>query len=97
MGLFEKQTIIFEGTNQFLYHEYQQIMRNNGIRFKAYATDKRLQYGCCGLNSGTVPKKACYSYSIFVKEKEARIAKELVSQFKATPDYADSVDLSSLA
>lgn len=86
MGLFEKQTILFEGTNQFFYHGYQQILRNNGIKFKAYATDNQLQGGCCGLNSGNGPKKSSYIYSIFVKEKEIRIAKELVSQFKVTPD-----------
>ena len=86
MGLFKKQTILFKGTNQFLYHSYQQILRNNGIRFKAYATDNQLQGGCCGLNSGNGPRKSSYTYSIFVKEKEAMVAKELISQFKATPD-----------
>lgn len=86
MGLFEKKMILFEGSSQLLYHGYQQILRNNGIRFKAYATDNQLQGGCCGLNSGNELKKSSYTYSLFVKEKEIKFAKELISQFKATPD-----------
>lgn len=86
MNLFEKQTIHFEGTNQFFYHGYQQILRNKGIRFKAYATNNQLNGGCCGLNSDTGSKKVSYTYSIIVKEKEAGAAKELISQFKSTPD-----------
>jgi len=87
MSLFEKKVIIFEGTNQFLYHDYQQILRNNGIKFKAYATDNQFQGGCCGLNCGNGPNKSSYTYSIFVKEKDIKAAKELISQFKAMPDF----------
>ena len=86
MGLFEKQTILFEATNQYLYHGYQQILRNNSIKFKAYATDNQLQGGCCGLNSSTGPKKTSYTYTIMVKEKEVEAAKKLISQFVVTPD-----------
>lgn len=86
MGLFEKQAIIFEGKNQVLYHDYQQIMRKNGIKFKAYATDKQLQAGCCGLNYGNGPKKSSYTYSIFVKERDIKTAEELINRFDETPD-----------
>lgn len=89
MGLFEKQTILFEGTNQFLNHRYQQILRSNGIKFKAYKTDNQLQSGCCGLNSGIGPKKSSYTYTIFVKEREVGAAKELIGQIKATQDIED--------
>lgn len=81
MGLFEKQTIIFEGSNLYLYHSYQQILRSNSIRFKAYATDNKLQGGCCGLNNSNGPQNTGYTYMIMVKEKQAVVAKELISQF----------------
>ena len=89
MGLFEKQTILFEGTNQFLNHRYQQILRRNGIKFKAYKTDNQLQGGCCGLNSSNGPKKSSYTYTIFVKEREVEVAKELITQLDTTQDIAD--------
>jgi hypothetical protein len=86
MGLFEKQTIIFEGSNQYLYQGYQQILRSNSIRFKAYATDNKLQGGCCGLNNCNDPKNTSYTYMIMVKEKQVAAAKELISQFAVVKD-----------
>ena len=81
MGLFKKKTILYEGSNQDLYQGYQQILRNNNIWFKAFATDNQLQAGCCGLNSGTL-RKASYTYTIIVNDKESAIAKKLISQFE---------------
>jgi hypothetical protein len=86
MGLFEKQTKLYEGTNLFLYQGYQQILSKHGIKFKAYKVDNRLQGGCCGINSGNGLNKSSYTYSIYVKEREIGAAKELISQQTTTQD-----------
>ena len=86
MGLFDKQTILFKGTNQFLYEGYQQELRDKGIRFKAYAIDKHLKGGCCGLNCDAGLNKASYTYSIMIKDKDINAAQKLISHFKVVPE-----------
>ena len=86
VGLFEKQTILFKGTNQFLYEGYQQELRSKGIRFKAYSIDKQLKGGCCGLNCEACMNKKSYTYSIMVKDKDTDAAKKVISQFKVMPE-----------
>jgi len=84
MGIFEKQALLFEGRNRLLFQGYQEILRSNGIRFKAYVTDDRVAGGCCGLNSarpaGIQPPGS--TYSLFVRTSELESARALIATFK---------------
>ena len=82
MSIFEKQIILYEGRNKLIYQGYQNLLRNHDIRFKPYATDDQLKGGCCGLNSKNGSHQVTYTYTIFVKSKDAKTAQELISQFK---------------
>lgn len=86
MGIFDKHVLLYEGKNRLFYQGYQGILQDNNIKFKAYATDDQFKSGCCGANNSSFGlHNTDYSYTIFVKEKEAETAKALIKQFKLQP------------
>lgn len=85
MSIFEKQIILFEGKNKLAYQGIQNKLQECNIKYKAFATDDQIMGGCCGLNCGTCMKKTSSTYSIFVKEKDAGAAKELIKQLNLLP------------
>jgi hypothetical protein len=82
MGLFDRQIILYEGKDKKIFQNWQDILRQNQIKFKAYSTDDLISCGCCGLNGACSSAKPSLTYSIFVKEKDAGHVRELAS---ATP------------
>jgi hypothetical protein len=85
MSIFDKQIVLFEGKNKPAYQGIQNILREHNIKYKAFATDDQIMGGCCGLNCGTCGQKTSNTYSIFVREKDAETAKELIKQLNLLP------------
>ena len=75
MSIFDKQTEIFMGKSKSFYQDCQTVLRDQNIRFKAYAIDDSLKNGCCGTCSKCRSQGERFTYSVFVKSKDAEIAR----------------------
>ena len=91
MSIFDKQIVLFEGKGKATFQGYQSILRSHNIRFKAYATDDQLKYGCCGLNSGAGSKISRFTYTIFVKAKDAEAAKAWIGKIEPLTEEGESI------
>lgn len=80
MSIFDKRIILYEGKNKLIYQDCQKILRDHKIGFKAYAIEDQLRGGCCNLNNESGLRRSGFTYTIFVKAKEADAAKEWVRQ-----------------
>jgi hypothetical protein len=78
MGIFDRQIILYEGKDRSLYRKYMDILKKSQVKFKAFATDDQISCGCCGLNGACSRKNPGFTYSIFVREKDAGHARELI-------------------
>ena len=75
MSIFNKKITFFEGSDKAIFEYYKNVLRDNNIDFKAYTTDNNMS--CC---ASPDPHRASYTYTIFVKAKDADAAKNLVKQ-----------------
>jgi hypothetical protein len=75
MSIFDKQTEVFMGKSKSFYQDCQTVLRDANIRFKAYAIEDSLKNGCCGTCSNCLSHIGRFTYSVFVKAKDAEAAR----------------------
>jgi hypothetical protein len=89
MGIFERQVILYEGKDKYIYRNCQAQLRDRKIRCKAYAVDNQLSCGCCGMNSGASACRTTYTYTIYVKENDLARAREAMSSSSGESGQGD--------